>query len=379
MNKLPRRRLLAAAALLSLSTAAAIAAPAPMRELTSTELAREMSPGWNLGNSLEAIGGETAWGNARTTRQLIQAVKAAGFKSIRIPLAWRQYTDAQGRIKPEWFARVTEVVGWAREAGLVTMINIHWDGGWMQPTAKHQAEVNQRLALYWTQIAEHFKDHDEGLLFAGTNEVMVDHDYSRPKREYVDAQNSFNQTFVTTVRSTGGNNRRRHLVVQAFNTNIEHAVDFAVLPNDPTPARLLMEVHFYDPFHFTLNNEGKIWQWGRGATDPAVTDNWGGEDHVDRLFDRMKVHFVDRGVPVILGEYGAVARPQQPGAARYRLDWNAYVTRAARQRGMVPVYWDNGIYNQREGFAIFDRATGRVLDPDLLKAIMDAARGDAAP
>jgi endoglucanase len=355
---------------LLLTLASLAASAAPWREVSSPDLAREMAPGWNLGNSLEAMGGETAWGNARTTKPLIQAVRAAGFKSIRIPLAWKQYTDAQGRIKPEWMARVTEVVGWAREAGLIVMINIHWDGGWMQPTAKTQDEVNQRLAHYWTQIAGHFKDHDEGLLFAGTNEVMVDHDYSRPKPEYVDAQNSFNQTFVTTVRATGGHNPRRHLIVQAFNTNVDHAIEFAVLPQDPTPQRLMMEVHYYDPYHFTLNNEGKVWQWGRHATDPKVTDTWGGEAHVDRQFDRLKRHFVDRGVPVILGEYGAVARPSVPGAARYRADWNAYVTRAAHQRGIVPVYWDNGVYGQKEGFAIFDRATGRVLDAELLKAIV---------
>lgn len=363
----------------ALLATAAHAKPAAMRDLTSIELAREMSPGWNLGNSMEAIGGETAWGNARTTRKLIQAVKAAGFKSIRIPLAWQQYTDAEGRIKADWLARVTEVVDWAREAGLITMINIHWDGGWMKPTAKHQDEVNQRLALYWTQIAEHFKDYDEGLLFAGTNEVMVDHDYSRPTPEYLAAQSSFNQTFVTTVRATGGNNKRRHLVVQAFNTNVDFALELAVLPKDPTPQRLMMEVHFYDPFHFTLNNEGKIWQWGPEATDPKVTDTWGGEDHVDRQFDRLKQHFIDRGVPVIMGEYGAVGRPSVPGAARYRVAWASYVTRAAHQRGIVPIYWDNGVYGQRESFALFDRATAKVVDPDLLQAIVAAAGSTSRP
>ncbi|MFG6413105.1 glycoside hydrolase family 5 protein [Roseateles sp. DC23W] len=362
-----------AALLLALASLATQAAP--WREVSSPDLAREMAPGWNLGNSLEAIGGETAWGNARTTKPLIQAVKAAGFKCIRIPVAWRQYTDTQGRIKPEWMARVSEVVGWAREAGLIVMINIHWDGGWMQPTAKHQNEVNRHLALYWTQIAEHFKDHDEGLLFAGTNEVMVEGDYGKPTAEYVRAQNSFNQTFVTTVRATGGHNPRRHLVVQGFNTNIDHTVDFAVLPQDPTPGRLMMEVHYYDPYEFTLNNEGKVWQWGRLATDTKATAPWGGESHADQQFDKMKARFVDRGVPVILGEYGAVSRPSVPGAARYRVYWNAYVTRSAQQRGLVPVYWDNGVFNKPEGFAIFDRATGEVLDAELLRAIVGGVNG----
>ena len=203
--------------------------PAPattgMRDLTSLQLSRLMGSGWNLGNSLEAIGGEAAWGNPATTQALLSAVKAAGFKTVRIPVSWKQYADANDVISTTWLARVAEVVGYAKNAGLYALINIHWDGGWMQPTFARQAEANARITKFWTQIADHFKGYDDTLLFAGTNEVMVDGDYGTPKAEYVTVQNGFNQAFVTAVRATGGNNAVRHLVVQGFNTNIDHTLE----------------------------------------------------------------------------------------------------------------------------------------------------------
>eukprot|EP01031_Cornospumella_fuschlensis_P014870 gene14870-18162_t len=175
-----------------------------------------MSPGWNLGNSLEAIGStyvwgstsfnESYWGNPAANQALFDGIKAAGFRSVRIPVSWKQYADANDNISPQWMDRVTEVVNYAHNAGLAAMINIHWDGGWMQPTFAAQATANARITKFWTQIANNFKSFDDTLLFAGTNEVMVEGDYGTPKAEYVTVQNGFNQAFVTAVRATGGNN-----------------------------------------------------------------------------------------------------------------------------------------------------------------------------
>lgn len=347
--------------------------PTGMRDLTSLQLSRLMGAGWNLGNSLEAIGGETAWGNAATTQRLFDAVKAAGFKTIRIPASWKQYADANDTISASWMARVTEVVGYARNAGLYAILNIHWDGGWMQPTYARQAAVNARLKKFWTQIANHFKASDDHLLFAGTNEVMVDGDYGPPTPEYAAVQNSFNQAFVDAVRATGGNNAVRHLVVQGFNTNIDHTVAHAVMPTDSAANRLMMEVHFYDPFNFTLNTDSAIWQWGAIATDPKATETWAHEAHADAQFDKMKARFIDRGVPVILGEYAASLRTEYDAAGRYRKHWDEYITRSAHQRGLVPVYWDNG-YPTNHQSGLFDRATGTQAFPDLITAIVDATR-----
>ena len=364
-----RRRLLLA----GLAAAAGGARAAPLPAMTSLQLARRMGAGWNLGNALEAIGSETAWGNPATTQRLVQAVAAAGFGSIRIPCAWRQYADADDRIRPAWLARVAEVAGWAREAGLVAMINVHWDGGWLQPTPAAQAVATARLKAYWTQIAGHFESWDDGLLFAGTNEVMVEGDWGAPKPEYVQVQNGFNQAFVDSVRASGGRNRTRHLVVQGFNTHIDHTVGFAVLPRDGTPERLMMEVHYYDPYHYTIDEKSPLWQWGAGTTDRKAADTWGNEAWADAQFDKMKAKFVDRGVPVILGEFGVIDRPEFPGSNAYRVAWARHVARSAWQRGAVPMWWDNG-GTGRHGMGLFDRRTGTVTQPEIVQALVQAVR-----
>lgn len=350
-------------------TSAAQTTP-PMRDLTSLQLARLMGTGWNLGNSLEATGGETAWGNPATTQALLDAVRAAGFRTVRIPVAWKQHADAQDVIHPRWMARVAEVVGYARQAGLFTLINLHWDGGWMQPTRAAQAEANTRITRFWAQIGQHFQGHDDTLLFAGTNEVMVEGDYGPPKPEYVEVQNGFNQTFVDAVRATGGHNATRHLVVQGFNTHIDHTVAHAVMPRDPARDRLMMEVHYYDPYEFTLDEKSAIWQWGAAARDARATAPWGDAAHADAQFRKMKTHFVDRGIPVLLGEFGAIRREDRPGSEAYRIAWNRHIARSARAHGLVPVYWDNGVTGQH-GMGLFDRRTGAQVHPALVRALLD--------
>lgn len=340
--------------------------------LTSVQLTQVMGAGWNLGNSLEAVGGETAWGNPLVTRQLINSVKAAGFDTIRIPVAWSQFSDANNFvIQTAWMNRIEEVVNYALDADLYVILNNHWDGGWMQPTYAQQNYVNNRLSIMWTQIASHFRDYDDRLLFAGSNEVMVDGDYGTPTVEYYTVQNSFNQTFVDTVRATGGPNATRHLVVQGFNTNIDHTVNFAEIPTDTVANRLMMEVHYYDPYNFTLNTNSNITQWGAIATNPNATETWANESYTDNQFQKMKTNFVDQGVGVILGEYGVVSRLSVSGHEVYRLYWNEYITESARARGLVPVYWDNG-YSGDGGFAVFDRNTGNVINQPLIDVLVNS-------
>lgn len=351
--------------------------------LSAANVLTEMSPGWNLGNTLEAIGSdtppfsvsqETAWGNPAATQELMNTVKAAGFKSVRIPVAWKQYADSSDNISAVWMTRVTEVVDYARNAGLYVVINIHWDGGWQQPTYAEQAVVNARLTKYWTQIANNFKAYDDHLLFAGTNEIMVTDVYSAPTTENCAVQNSFNQTFVNAVRATGGNNATRFLVVQSYNTNIDHALSCnATLPTDSATHRLMMEVHYYDPFNFTLNTSSTIWQWGAIATNPAATETWANESYTDAQFQKMKTNFVDKGVPVILGEYAASLRSEYDMPQTYRNHWNAYITKSAHQHGLVPMYWDNGyLTNHQSG--VFNRGAGTPGYPDAIKAIVDATK-----
>lgn len=374
--------LIAAALLIGCSVgASASASPSPAPVATVT--AQQLSPGWNLGNSLEAIGSgggrkttsqETAWGNPVVTQAMLNAVKAAGFRSVRIPVAWAQYADANDDIAPFWMNRVAQVVDYARNAGLYVILNIHWDGGWMQPTYADRARANARLARFWSQIATRFETYDDHLLFAGTNEVMVKDVYSAPTPENCAVQNGFNKVFVDTVRATGGSNATRYLVVQGYNTNIDHTLLCnATLPADSAASRLMMEVHYYDPYNFTLNTGSAIWQWGASATLPAATDSWGDEAHADAQFQKMKANFIDKGVPVILGEYAASLRTEHDPPGKYRTDWDRYVTRSAYRHGLVPVYWDNG-YTANHNSGLFDRATGAVAFPDTVRAIVNAAK-----
>jgi endoglucanase len=347
-------------------------ASAGMRELTGLQLSQQMSPGLNLGNTLEALPTETAWGNPLTNQAVMNGFKAAGFKTVRIPVAWTQYADAEGNISPAWMARVTQVVDYARNAGLHVLINVHWDGGWMNHTTyERQAAINAKLTKFWTQIGNNFKAYDDHLLFAGSNEVGMENVYGRPTAENCAVQNSFNQTFVNAVRATGGNNAKRHLVVQAYNTSNEEALSCNLkLPTDTVPSRLMMEVHYYDPFHFTIDGDSKIWQWGKIATDPAATETWADEPYVDATFQKLKAAFVDKGVPVILGEYGCGMKRQYPGMDRYRKYWNEYITGSAFRHGLVPVYWDTG--------GMFDRVTGAPKD-GAIELIVNATKSTGSP
>jgi len=351
----------------------AISSNSAMRNLTSVQLSQLMGAGWNLGNSMEAIGGETAWGNPPVTQVMMDSVRAAGFKTVRIPLSWSQYADANYTISSTWMARVKQVVDYAKNDGLYVIINIHWDGGWMQPTYAAQASVNSRLTTFWTQIANNFKNYDDYLLFAGSNEVMVTGNYNAPTVEYYTVQNSFNQTFVNAVRATGGNNAVRHLIVQSYNTNIEYAVSYSTIPTDTVANRLMMEVHFYDPYDFTLNTTSTIWQWGAGATDSTAVETWANEAYVDAEFQKMNTKFVANGIAVVLGEFGAISRTNISGAEAYRTAWDQYIAHSAYTHGMVPIYWDNGV-TSNNGMGLFNRNTGAQVYPSLISTIVNAAK-----
>jgi len=346
-----------------------------MRNLSSVEIAKEMVPGWNVGNSLDAIGGETVWGNPLISQRLIDSIKAAGFKAVRIPVAWSNFSDAASfTINSTFMSRVEEVVNYVLKDSMYAIINEHWDNGWMQPTYAQQTYVNNRLAIMWKQSAIHFRDYGDHLIFAGMNEVMVTNNYNPPTVEYYAVQNSFNQTFVTTVRSTGGRNFYRHLAVQGFNTNIDNTVSGFIIPTDVTQSRLIVEVHYYDPYDFTMKtSSGFVTQWG---TNAPQSEAWANESWADGEFQKMKTNYIDKGYAVILGEYGVIARLNLGNAALnaafagYRRYYMDYITRSLERHGLVPFYWDNG-YTLDAGFGIFDRSTGARVYPDIINAIVD--------
>ncbi len=331
---------------------------------SATDIANQMTIGWNQGNSLEVPDGETAWGNAPASQQLIDGVKAAGFNTIRLPCAWNSYANQSTyEIDPNWLARIKEVVDYCYNNDMFVIINSHWDGGWLEehPFYANQAEVNAKQEAYWTQVANYFADYDEHLLFAGTNEVRAD--YGTPTAEHIDVQESYNQTFIDAVRATGGGNLNRILIAQTYNTNIWHGLDYFTLPNDPVDDKLMVEVHNYDSYEFTiLEDSNACPQWDTGNC------SWANASYIQDMFSRVKERWVDNGIPVIVGEYGARKKPSGDDAER--IEYLEFTTNAMKQNGMIPIYWDNGYATE---FGLFDRSTGIVFDQPGLDALMAGA------
>jgi len=345
---------------------------------TAQEVASHMKAGWNLGNTLEAICGENAWGNPKTTQRLIDSVKTAGYDAVRLPCAWDCHTT-NGIIDSAWIARVKEVVDYCVNDSLYVIINIHWDGGWLENnvTTSAQEAVNAKQKNYWTQIANYFKDYDEHLLFASANEPNVDN------ATQMTVLLSYHQTFIDAVRATGGNNSSRTLVIQGPSTDIDKTNTLMnTMPTDSIANRLMVEVHYYTPYQFTLMTEDASWgkmfyYWGKGyhsTTDVTRNATWGEEADLDHYLGLMKTKFVDKGIPVILGEYGVIKRTltgnsDQELHLASRLHFYNYFVKSAVNKGMIPFNWDTGPYGNNT-MGIFDRNTGAVVDKSLLDTIM---------
>jgi len=348
------------------------------------QIATAIKIGWNIGNTLEAIGGETAWGNPKVSEDLIALIKASGFNAVRIPCSWNQYVIDQetAQIDPLWLDRVKEVVQYCVDAGLYVILNIHWDGGWLENncTVQKQKENNAKQKAFWEQIATHLRDFDEHLLFASANEPNVDN------AEQMNVLLSYHQTFINAVRATGGKNSYRVLVIQGPSTDIEKTYNLMKkLPRDKVATRMMVEIHYYTPWNFCGMDKDESWgkmfyYWGKNyhsATDPERNATWGEEETVDRLFGLMKSQFVDKGIPVVLGEYAATRRSNLTGEAlQLHLDsrayYHKYVTQQAKKYGLLPFYWDNGGLGSFAS-GIFDRPRLKVFDQQTLDAIMEGA------
>jgi endoglucanase len=345
---------------------------------TATELAAKMKFGWNAGNTMEAIGGITAWGNPEITNELIKTVKANGFNAIRIPCSWDQYADKNtAKISESWLNKVKEVVQYCVQNDVYVVLNIHWDGGWMENnvTSEKQDDNIEKQTAYWEQIATHLRDFDEHLLFAGTNEPNVE---NAQQMKVLDA---YHQAFVEAVRATGGKNAYRVLVIQGPSTDIDKTNNLMnTWPKDSEPNRLMAEVHFYTPWNFCGLEKDESWGnqfffWGKNnhsVSNPSRNPTWGEEATVDQLFSLMKKKFIDKNIPVILGEFNAVRRLQLTDQdlalhIKSRNYYLEYVTKKCLENHFIPFYWDTGVFETGSG--IFDRRTYEITDNEALKAL----------
>lgn len=361
-------------------------------DLNQSQIVEAMGPGWNLGNQLESVTDnvpeETNWGNPVITEKLIQSVKAAGFKSIRIPVSYfaKIDDDKDYTIDSKWLDRVQEVVDYCIKNDLYAVINIHGDGyntidgSWLLCNGKNQTEIKKKYKKVWKQIAERFKNYDEHLLFESMNEEF-DGSYSEPNKEYYQNINDYNQIFVDTVRKTGDNNTKRWLIIPGWNTNIDYtAGDYGFkLPTDQyrnksidkEEQRIMISVHYYSPWDFCGGENGVITQWGNEADDPSKTSTTCDETYMKNQLNLMKTTFADKGYPVFIGEYGSITKTSYDSENEY---YRAYFARKlcqlSRKNGCIPMYWDNG-YNGVHGFGLFDRTTCEITQPVIIDAIME--------
>ena len=361
-------------------------------DLNQSQIVEAMGPGWNLGNQLESVTDnvpeETNWGNPVITEKLIQSVKAAGFKSIRIPVSYfaKIDDDKDYTIDSKWLDRVQEVVDYCIKNDLYAVINIHGDGyntidgSWLLCNEKNQTEIKKKYKKVWKQIAERFKNYDEHLLFESMNEEF-DGSYSEPNKEYYQNINDYNQIFVDTVRKTGDNNTKRWLIIPGWNTNIDYTAgdygfklptdQYRDKPIDKEEQRIMISVHYYSPWDFCGGENGVITQWGNEADDPSKTSTTCDETYMKNQLNLMKTTFADKGYPVFIGEYGSIDKTSYDSENEY---YRAYFARKlcqlSRKNGCIPMYWDNG-YNGVHGFGLFDRTTCEVSQPVIIDAIME--------
>ena len=355
--------------------------------------------GWNLGNALESAGGdwdydnyawtnvwekdyakwETAWGNPKTTKEMIHALKEHGFNAIRVPVRWVPYADIETmEIDESWIARVKEVVDWCMAEDMQVILNTHHEL-WLEsyPIYTMKETLNGKLGKLWTNIATAFADYDGRLAFAGTNEVTVN--WAAPTAENYDVQNSYNQTFIDAVRATGGNNAKRNLIVQTYATDPTYGLAGFVIPNDPTENRLSVEFHYYSPYSYCSGGKDSYFYWGKAFADKGKITPDGNEDTIANLFLKLRKEWWDKGLGIVMGEYGCshhftdADKQTQEANEQYHLET---LVSEAHKNGFAAFVWDNNAYgNGSEKFGIFNRKNNMSVDaPFFLDGIKEGSK-----
>ena len=356
--------------------------------------------GWNLGNQFEcsapnqdgesedignpegSINAEIAWGNPRVTEAMIQAVKNAGFNAIRIPIRWQCHitNSDEMSIDPAWIARIKEVVDWCLKNDLKVIINAHHEK-WLEnyPTDEYKVKNCEKLALLWKNIATEFADYDSRLAFAGTNEVHVKDNWKEPTNDNLIVQNAYNQTFVNAVRNTGGNNAKRHLIVQTYACNPWYGIynEKFKIPTDLAGNGnnyMSVEFHFYQPWSYAgyPENETHYDYWGAAYKDAGTTPPEN-EDWMTEFFEDVVDTWSSQGLGIVIGEWGVTNRnTSNPGEVQSNMSYYCnFLTKEAHNRGFSTFVWDNNKFDYGpENYGIFDRRNSMTVNaPWILNGI----------
>lgn len=341
--------------------------------------ASQLQVGWNLGNTFDAfiadddvvgagLSCETSWVGIGTSRDMIDAVKSAGFSTIRIPVSWHNHLDEDLTIKKRWLDRVQEVVDYAISADLYVILNIHHDNDksydyYFYPDSEHKDISEKYIASIWGQLAERFKNYDEHLIFESLNEprligTNVEWNLTNAAecRDACETISYLNQVFVDTVRATGGNNADRYLLVPGYAASVDGALraEF-VVPKDSAENRIMIETHAYSPYDFALQSGGKK---VFGDAEKAF---------IDQMFDSLYDRFISQGIPVVMDEFGA----RNKDNLQDRIDFTSYYIAKAKSVGIPCVWWDNNCFEgDGEQFGLLERNTITWKYPEILEAMV---------
>lgn len=329
-----------------------------MRNITTMELVHDMGIGINLGNTYDSCGDwiaqwgdgtvesyETAWGSPVITKPMIQGYANEGFGVLRVPVAWSNMMGDNYTISPEYLAKVKQVVDWAIECDMYVIINIHYDNGWFAGFSTNKDECMTKYTRIWTQLSEAFSGYGDRLMFESLNEEGVWNDIAR--EDAYALLNEINSTFVNIVRSSGGNNAYRHLLIAGYATDIDKTCDALFeMPDDPQN-RCAVSVHYYTPPTFAILEEDASWGKSRST--------WGTANDLNQLesyMNKLETTFVNNGIPVIIGEYGCPTKNKEADSVRLFL---SSVCEAAYTRNMCPVLWDiTDLHYSRTGCCLKD-------------------------
>lgn len=352
------------------------------------EFVKTLKIGWNLGNTFDAntdenstsdeMNYETLWCKVKTTKEMIDTIKEAGFNTVRIPVSWHNHLqDEEFTISKAWMDRVQEVVDYVIDNDMYAIINIHHDinKSYYYPNSECLDSSTKYMNNIWTQISERFKDYDEHLIFEGINEPRLKGEenewwFEQGKancEEAAECINILNQVFVDVVRKSGGKNSSRYLMVPAYDAGVDPALyDSFKLPKDIEENKIIVSVHAYTPYAFALqpiNEEGSTTSW--------KADNVSDQQSITTFMDGLYHKYVVKGTPVVIGEFGARDKEDN---LQSRVEFATYYIAAAKARGISCIWWDNNNFaGSGENFGLLDRKTNTWAYKEIVDGLMKYA------
>ena len=335
-----------------------------MRGLTAFQIVNDMGAGWNLGNTLESSNNETYWGNPVTTKGMIDDIAQRGFTTLRVPVRWDDhYTNASTyTIDSSYMDRVEEVVNYGLDNDMYVILNVHHND--LQHNVPNTDVISAELTAIWDQIGERFKNYGDKLIFEVNNEPRCQEDWMGTAA-YYESVNQCNEAARAAIRATGGNNTDRLVMLPTYCASGDYAKAAAWTKNADDDM-IAVSIHAYLPFDFAFE--------GTGHTD------WRDSDLTElaAFFDRMDSLFLSKGVPVVIGEFGACNKNNTTDREKYAGIYGG-LARQFAQQDIPCVWWDNNCYGTgAENFGIYNRSQRSFTYGGIADAIIGAYDGAPA-